>query len=77
MGAQGAGYFREGRFIVSPAAPVERHRNTAGTGDLLSVCMMLLHGRDDVTSLDRLRLANTIVAQYIEGRRDFLAPLIL
>ncbi|HOD80490.1 MAG: 2-dehydro-3-deoxygluconokinase [Planctomycetes bacterium ADurb.Bin126] len=75
MGAAGAGYFREGKLIVSPAAPVERHQNTAGTGDLLSVCMMLLHGRDDVPPHDRLRLANTIVAQYIEGRRDFFAPL--
>ncbi len=55
--------------------PVERCINTTGTGDLLSVCMMLLDGRDDIPVAARLRLANRIVADFIAGRRDLLPPL--
>jgi 2-dehydro-3-deoxygluconokinase len=78
LGAEGAGWYERGELTVCPAVPVRQYANTAGTGDLLSVCMMLLHGRDDIPMMDRLRLANTIVAEFIEGRRGViptLAPL--
>lgn len=75
MGDQGAGYYRDGALIVEPAAPVERHVNVAGSGDLLSVCLILLHGRDDITVRERLRLANGIVAEYIEGKRASLPQI--
>jgi sugar/nucleoside kinase (ribokinase family) len=75
MGAQGAGYYRRGDLIVEPSVPVERCVNTTGTGDLLSVCTMLLDGRDDIPVAERLRLANRIVADFIAGRRDLLPPL--
>jgi sugar/nucleoside kinase (ribokinase family) len=75
MGAQGAGYYCGGRLTVEPSAPVERHVNATGSGDLLSVCMMLLHQRSEIPVAKRLRLANGIVAEYIEGKRNLLPPL--
>ncbi|HVN03198.1 MAG TPA: carbohydrate kinase family protein [Bryobacteraceae bacterium] len=66
MGAAGAGYFDGQPLIVEPAVPARRQINTTGTGDVLSVCMMLQH-RQAVPIRDKLRLANAIVAQYIEG----------
>lgn len=75
MGAVGAGYYRNGQLTVSPSIPVQRYKNTAGTGDLFSVCMMLLHGCDEIPPQDRLRLANTIVAEFIEGKRGVIPEL--
>ncbi|MBN1555622.1 MAG: carbohydrate kinase family protein [Phycisphaerae bacterium] len=75
MGAEGAGYYRDGEWTVQPAAPVEKHVNAAGCGDLLSVCMMLLHSRDDIPVSDKLHLANRVVTEYITGRRNFLPAL--
>ena len=75
MGAQGAGYFSAGQLIVEPCAPVQRMLNTAGTGDLLSTCMILLHARQEFSIVEKLRLANRIVAEFIEGRRDLLPAL--
>jgi sugar/nucleoside kinase (ribokinase family) len=74
-GAQGAGYYRGGELIVEPSAPIRRQAHATGSGDLLSVCMMLLHERSDIPIAERLRLANRIVADYIQGTRDFLSPL--
>jgi hypothetical protein len=45
---KGAGYYEQDTLIVEPPAPVASHVNTTGTGDVLSVCMMLLHRRDDL-----------------------------
>ena len=75
MGAEGAGYYCGGELIVEPSVPVQQYLNTTGTGDLLSVCMMLLDGREDIPVVERLRLANRIVADFIEGRRELLPPL--
>ena len=75
MGAEGAGYYSGGRLIVEPCAPVKQFVNTAGTGDLLSVCMMLLHARKEISIADKLRLSNQVVAGFIEGKRDLLPAL--
>jgi sugar/nucleoside kinase (ribokinase family) len=75
MGAEGAGYYCRGELTVAPSIPVRHYQNTAGTGDLLSVCMMLLHGRDEIPLADRLRLANTIVSEFIEGQRGVIPEL--
>jgi sugar/nucleoside kinase (ribokinase family) len=75
MGAQGAGCYRDGKLTVEPCAPVKQLVNTAGTGDLLSVCMMLLHARQEISIADKLRLSNRVVAEFIEGRRDLLPAL--
>ena len=75
LGADGAGYYDGRQLTVAPAVPVRQYKNTAGAGDLLSVCMMLLHGRDEIPLADRLRLANTIVAEFIEGKRGVIPEL--
>lgn len=75
MGAEGAGYYSGGRMTVEPCAPVRQFVNTAGTGDLFSVCMMLLHAQADVTVAEKLGLANRVVAEFIEGKRDLLPAL--
>lgn len=72
LGKRGSGYYSGGKLICAPCAPVTRYVNSAGTGDLLSTCMMLLHHRTDVSPLDKLQLANRVVAEFIEGRRALL-----
>ncbi len=75
MGGQGVAYYTNGTMMVEPAVPVRRHVNVTGSGDLLSVCLMLLHGHDEIPVRERLRLANRIVAGYIEGKRLTLPQL--
>ena len=76
LGDQGAGYFENGSWVVEPACPVTRRLNTTGTGDVLSLCMILLHRRKDVSISERLRLSNSIVAQFIEGNRQLIPALV-
>jgi len=73
LGAKGAGFYRQGRLIVVPPTQAERQVHSAGTGDVLSVCVALLSDHPDVEA--KLRLANTIVAQYMEGRRPLVPSL--
>jgi|ERR1700722_10430057 len=75
LGKKGAGYFQRGKVVTEPPAPVKRHVNVTGTGDVLSVCMMLLHHHSDVPVADKLRLANKVVAQFIESKRQFIPSL--
>jgi len=75
LGAKGAGYYHQGSLIVSPPVPVTSQVNTTGTGDVLSVCLMLMHHREDLPIPERLRLANAIVAQFMEGSRLLIPPL--
>lgn len=74
MGREGAGYFDGRSFIVEPACPSAGLVNTTGTGDVLSVCMMLQH-RLAIPVREKLRLANKIVAEYMAGAR-VLAPVL-
>mgnify|MGYP002347288372 CR=1 FL=1 len=73
LGAAGAGYYHRGQLIVEPPAPAARHVNTTGTGDVLSVCLMLLHQQPDRSA--QLRLANRIVTEFIEGKRQSIPAL--
>ena len=75
LGAKGAGYYWHDRLIVEPAAPARQQVNTTGTGDLLSTCMMLAHAQANVPVIEKLRLANRIVAEFIAGKRNLLPPL--
>jgi sugar/nucleoside kinase (ribokinase family) len=75
LGAQGAGYFSQGECIVEPAVPVARHVVATGTGDVLSACLMLLHHRADCAMPEKLRLANRIVAEFIEAKRSLIPRL--
>lgn len=73
LGARGAGYYRRGEWVEEPAHPARSQVNTTGTGDVLSVCLMLLHSQPEVAA--HLRLANRIVAEFIEGRRRFIPEI--
>lgn len=75
MGSQGAGYFDGNKLLVEPSAAAERIVNTTGTGDVLSVCMILMHANPDLDLRAKLRLANQVVAQYIAGRIDLVPPI--
>jgi sugar/nucleoside kinase (ribokinase family) len=75
MGGQGAGYFSRNEFAVEPPAAVERQVMATGTGDVLSVCLMLLYQRAAIATTEKLRLANRIVAEFIEGKRALIPAL--
>jgi sugar/nucleoside kinase (ribokinase family) len=75
LGDRGAGYYQDGRLIVEPPVPAKARVHAAGTGDVLSVCMMLLQRHSELSIPERLRLANTIVSEFIEGSRDFIPQL--
>lgn len=74
LGAKGAGFYEKSTLLVEPPVPSATHVHATGTGDVLSVCMMLLH-RHAAAPSEKLRLANTIVSQFIEGRRQLIPPL--
>ena len=42
---------------------------------LAETAKLLLHGCDEIPPEDRLRLANTIVAEFIEGKRGVIPEL--
>jgi sugar/nucleoside kinase (ribokinase family) len=75
LGARGAGYYFGDSMEVEPPAPTKCQVNAAGTGDILSVCMMLLDERAEISTQEQLRLSNAIVGQYIEGSRRLIPPL--
>ncbi len=75
LGEEGAGYYHEGTLVKEPPAPAHSQVNTTGTGDVLSVCMMLLHRCKQASIPERLRLANLVVAQFMNGKRHFIPPL--
>ncbi|HEY3897055.1 MAG TPA: carbohydrate kinase family protein [Chthoniobacter sp.] len=75
LGSKGAGYYHQGSLVTAPPAPVKSPLHATGTGDVLSVCLMLLHHRQDIPILDRLHLANSIVAEFMEGKRRLIPPL--
>ena len=75
MGEKGAGYYSGGKLEVVPATPARRRLHATGTGDVLSVCAMLLHAQQDVPVTERLKLANRIVTEFIEGKRTLIPAL--
>ena len=75
LGDKGAGFFQHGEFMIEPPLPAQTHINATGTGDVLSVCTMLLHHHTTTPVRERLRLANGIVSQFIEGKRHMIPAL--
>ncbi len=75
MGAEGAGYYSEGRLIREPANRAERIVNSTGSGDVLSMCMILLHGRKDLSIQQKLAVSNQVVREFIEGRRQLIPQI--
>lgn len=80
MGEKGAGYYRAahsggGEIVTRPSVPAERAVNTTGTGDVLSVCMMLLHRRADLDVGAKLQFANAVVSEYVAGLRNLVPEI--
>jgi sugar/nucleoside kinase (ribokinase family) len=75
LGAQGAGYYAGGQLTVEPACLVERPVNATGCGDVLSICMILLQPRQELSLQQKLRLSNSVVREFMEGRRAMI-PVI-
>ena len=75
LGKKGAGFYSRGALEIEPPTLVKSMSNSTGTGDVLSVCMMLLHRHPEMNIRTRLRLSNAIVAEFMEGRRQFIPHL--
>jgi len=75
LGAEGAGYYQHGVLTTEGPVPAPRQVNTTGTGDVLSVCLMLLDQEKCGTISEKLRLANLIVSQFIAGERPLIPAL--
>jgi len=75
LGARGAGWFSAGECHIEPAAPISRRVMATGTGDVLSVCAMLLSHCPEIPWVEKLRLANQVVAEFIEGRRTLIPTM--
>jgi sugar/nucleoside kinase (ribokinase family) len=75
LGPGGAGYYEQGSLVIVPSIPISLQVNSTGTGDVLSVCLMLLDRDKNVPITAKLRLANQIVAEFIEGRRKLIPSL--
>ncbi len=75
LGAQGAGYWSDGKLIIEPPSFARKVLNSTGTGDVLSICMILLHARSDLSIREKLRHSNETVRQFMEGRRKLIPSL--
>ena len=75
LGSEGSGYFTKDELTIEPPELAKNPVQSTGTGDVLSMCMILLHARADLSVRARLRLANTIVREFMEGRRSLIATI--
>jgi sugar/nucleoside kinase (ribokinase family) len=75
LGAQGAGYWSDGKLIIEPPSPARKVVNSTGTGDVLSICMILLHARSGMPIREKLRCSNETVRQFMEGGRKLIPAL--
>ena len=75
LGARGAGYWVDGKLAIEPPSPARTTVNSTGTGDVLSICMILLHARSDLSVQEKLRCSNQVVREFIEGGRAMI-PVI-
>ncbi len=75
LGRQGAGFWADGEFVVEPPSPVRKVVNSTGSGDVLSICMILLHARSDLSVREKLRLSNAVVRQFMEGQLQLIPTI--
>jgi sugar/nucleoside kinase (ribokinase family) len=75
LGTKGAGYYEAGELIVVPPDLAKSPVYSTGTGDVLSMCMILLHGRAQLPVRERLCAANRVVRAFMEGRLDLIPEL--
>lgn len=75
LGRRGAGFYQNAKLQIEPANRATRLIHSTGTGDVLSICMILLEADDALTIPEKLRLSNRVVRQFMEGRRDLIPQL--
>jgi len=75
LGVRGAGYWVDGKLAIEPPSPARATVNSTGTGDVLSICMILLHARSDMSIQEKLRCSNHIVREFIEGGRRLIPEI--
>ena len=75
LGKRGAGFYSGGVLIVEPANRAKRQVHSTGTGDVLSICMILLAANAGLSPRQKLHLSNRIVREFIEGRRKLIPTL--
>ena len=68
MGKKGAGYYASGKLVVEPADPARKPVHATGSGDVLSICMILLDDNRDLSIRQKLRLSNEVVRDFMEGK---------
>ncbi len=76
LGDQGAGYWRNGEMVVEPPDLAVNAVHSTGTGDVLSICMILLDAASGLSIREKLRLSNGIVREFMEGRRPLIPRLL-
>jgi sugar/nucleoside kinase (ribokinase family) len=75
LGTEGAGYWKNGELVVEPPDLAVNPVHSTGTGDVLSICMILLEAAPGLFIRQKLRLANGIVREFMEGRRQLIPRL--
>lgn len=75
LGGRGAGFWEDGTLVVEAPVPARQIINSTGSGDVLSICMILLHGRNDLSIHQKLKISNQIVSEFMEGRRVLIPSL--
>jgi len=75
LGHRGAGFYRAGKFVIEPANRARAEVHSTGTGDVLSICMILLESNDTLSIQQKLRLSNRVVREFMEGRRELIPAL--
>jgi sugar/nucleoside kinase (ribokinase family) len=75
LGNKGAGFYADGKLIVEPADRARRAVHATGTGDVLSVCMILLAANTKLSVQQKLRISNRVVREFMEGKRALIPGL--
>jgi sugar/nucleoside kinase (ribokinase family) len=75
LGAKGAGYYEAGELTVAPPDRAASPMHSTGTGDVLSICMILLYERSEMSIAAKLRAANHVVRAFMEGLLDLIPEL--
>jgi len=75
LGNNGAGFYCNKELVVEPANQARRTVNSTGTGDVLSICMILLFESTRLNVRQKLRLSNRVVREFMEGRLDLIPCL--
>ena len=75
LGRKGAGFYKDGQLVIEPANPAQRAVHSTGTGDVLSICMILLEANDGMSIRQKLRISNRVVREFMEGRLDLIPSL--